>query len=99
MKIFTNNIMNNHTDVRFHPKESSAHSAVSNEEHSFDAIIIQSDPRQIEERTFAKAVSTQLSSEIKKTASAEKINGLKNQISAHTYPIDAQAIASKILLV
>ena len=99
MKISTNNIMNNYTDVRLHPKENSAHSSISNDGHSFDAIIIQTDPRQIEEHTLAESISRQLSSEIENIASAEKIDDLKNQISAHTYQVDAQAIASRILLV
>ena len=59
MKISTNNVINNFTDIRIHTKENSAPSVVSNDEHNFDAIIIQSDPRQIEEHTFAKSLSLQ----------------------------------------
>ena len=68
MKITTNNnVMNNYADLRIHTKDNSTPSAVSNDGHNFDAVIIKSDPRQIEERTFAKDVSRRLSSEIKDT--------------------------------
>ena len=98
MKISTNNVINNFTDMRLHTKENSAPSVVSNNGHNFDAIIIQSDPRQIEEHTFAKSLSRQLSSEIKDTASAERVQDLKNQVAAQEYHIDAHAIAARMLL-
>ena len=99
MKISTNNVINNFTDIRIHTKENSAPSVVSNDEHNFDAIIIQSDPRQIEERTFAKDVSLRLSAEVKNTAaSAEKLQNLQDQITAKTYHVDAHAIAARMLL-
>lgn len=99
MKISNNNIIKNYTELRLHTKEISAPSVTPNEKHSFDAVIIQSNPRQIEEHTFAKAVSRQLSSEVSGVASAEKIGQLQQQISAHTYQVDAHAIASRMLLV
>ena len=77
----------------------SAPSAASSDGHSFDALIIQSNPRQIEEHTFAESVSRQLSSGMSDTASAEKVQDLKNKVAEHTYQIDAYAIASRILLV
>lgn len=98
MKISTNNVINNFTDMRIHTKENSAPSVVSNNGHNFDAIIIQSDPRQIEEHTFAKSLSRQLSSEIKDTASAERVQDLKNQVASQEYHIDAHAIAARMLL-
>ncbi|MCI8835518.1 MAG: flagellar biosynthesis anti-sigma factor FlgM [Ruminococcus sp.] len=99
MKITTNNLIKNYPDLRIHTKENYAPSATQTDGHSFDALIIQSDRRQIEEHTFAESVSRQLSSEAANTASPEKIQNLKNQIAEHTYQIDAQAIASRILLV
>lgn len=101
MKISTNNNMiNNYTDLRIHTKEYSAPAVTSNDEHSnFDAIIIQSNPRQIEEHTFAKSVSRQLSDDVRSSASADRIEQLKSQIADHSYPIDAYAIASRMLLV
>ncbi len=99
MKITTNNLLKSYPDLRIHTKENSAPSAASKDGHSFDALIIQSNPRQIEEHTFAESVSRQLSSGMEETASAEKVQNLKNQIAAHTYQVDAYAIASKMLLV
>ena len=99
MKITTNNIIKNYTDLRIHTKENSTPHTVSNDGHSFDEIIIKSNPRDIEEHTFAKSLSRKLSSEVNTAASAEKIEQLQNQISAHTYHVDAYAIASKMLLV
>ena len=99
MKISTNNnVMNNFTDLRIHTKENSTPSVVSNDEHNFDAIIIKSDPRQIEEHTFAKSLTRQLSSEIKNMASADKIHNLQNQVTSNTYQVDAHAIAARMLL-
>lgn len=99
MKITNNNVINNYPDLRFRTKENPAPSAVPRDGHSFDAIIIQSDPRKIEEHNFAKSVSGQLSSEIRSSASPEKIQDLQRQIADHTYQIDAYAIASRMLLV
>ncbi len=99
MKISTNNnVINNFTDMRIHTKENSTPSVVSNDEHNFDAIIIKSDPRQIEEHTFAKSLTRQLSSEIKNMASADKIHNLQNQVTSNTYHVDANAIAARMLL-
>ncbi|MEZ3485963.1 MAG: flagellar biosynthesis anti-sigma factor FlgM [Lachnospiraceae bacterium] len=98
MKISTNNVINNFTDLRIHTKENSAPSVVSNDEHNFDAVIIQSDPRQIEEHTFAKSLSRQLSSEVRNTASADKVQNLQDRIASRTYHIDAHAIAARMLL-
>ncbi len=99
MKITTNNMIKNYPDLRIHTKENSTPPAVSNDGHSFDAVIIKSNPRQIEEHTFAKSVSRQLSSEVNATASAEKIERLQNQVSQHTYQVNAYAIASRMLLI
>lgn len=99
MKITTNNVMKSYPDLRIHTKENPALSAASSDGHSFDALIIQSNPRQIEEHTFAESVSRQLSSAAKETVSAEKIQDLKNKVAEHTYQVDAYAIASRILLV
>lgn len=99
MKITTTNIMKTYPDPRIHTKGNSAPSATSNDGHSFDALIIQSNPRQIEEHTFAESVSRQLSSGITDTASVEKVQDLKNQVAEGKYQVDAYAIASRILLV
>lgn len=99
MKITTNNVIKSYPDLRIHTKENPAPSAASSDGHSFDALIIQSNPRQIEEHTFAESVSRQLSSGMNETVSAEKVQDLKNQVAEGTYQVDAYAIASRILLV
>ncbi len=98
MKVSINNIINNYTDLRPHAKGGSAPLSSSNDGHSFDAVIIKSNPRQIEEHTFAKSISRQLASEVKNTASEEKIKSLQDQVASHTYQIDTYAIASRMLL-
>lgn len=98
MKITTNNMIKNYPELRIHTKENTTPPTVSNDGHSFDAVIIKSNPRQIEEHNFAKSLSRKLSSEVNTTASAEKIESLQNQISEHTYQVDAYAIASRMLL-
>ncbi|MCI8293111.1 MAG: flagellar biosynthesis anti-sigma factor FlgM [Hespellia sp.] len=99
MKISTNNVINNYTDLRLHTKDNSVPGPVSDGGRSYDAIIIQSDPKEIEEHHFAKSLSHQISSEIRNTASADKIQNLQNQVHAQTYQIDPHAIAAKMLLV
>ncbi len=99
MKIITNNVMKSYSDLRLHTKENPAPSAASTDGHSFDALIIQSNPRQIEEHTFAESVSRQLSSGMRETASAERVQDLKNQVAEGRYQVDAYAVASRILLV
>ena len=59
---------------------------------------IQSEPRQIAERTFAAAISKELASDVRIPVSDARLNELKEQISSHTYKIDASAIASRMLL-
>mgnify|MGYP001043697638 CR=1 FL=1 len=99
MKIYADKVLKNYAELRPSSKESHASDASSGVSHNFDAITIQSDPRKIEEHTFAQAVSKELSSEVAKTASDEKIAALKEQIASRNYQIDPYAIASRILLV
>lgn len=98
MKINANPMIKNYTaDILLHAKESVSSAPVR--EHKFDAITIQSDPRQIEQVTFAKAVSRELSSRISKPVSEDRVQELKSQIQSNSYSIDACAIASRMLLV
>ena len=43
MKITTNNMIKNYPELRIHTKENSTPPAVSNDGHSFDAVIIKTD--------------------------------------------------------
>ncbi len=98
MKISINHLVRNYTDVNMHTKETSATRSISNTGHNFDALTIQSDPRQIEERTFSEAVSKQLLHAVSGNVSEEKVNNLQTQVAAGAYHIDSRSIASKILL-
>lgn len=99
MKIYTDNVLKNYGEFRLSSKENHVSDASSGVSHKFDAITIQSDPRKIEEHAFAQAVSREISSEVAKTASDEKIAALKEQIASQNYQIDPYAIASRILLI
>lgn len=98
MKISIGTIVNNHTDLRSVSRNASGTSIAPNNGHSFDAVIIKSNPRQIEERTFAKTLSGEISSEVRETASPEKVQDLRQQVAEGRYAVDAYAVASRILL-
>lgn len=99
MKINTNNTIKSYmNDMLLHTKENSSSVRIQSREHKFDAITIQSDPRQIEQLTFAKAVSREISSKISAAPSEERIQELKERVASHSYQIDARAIASRMLL-
>lgn len=98
MKISVNHLMRNYTDLNVYAKESSTANAVPNTGHKFDAITIQSNRRQIEERTFAESISKQLFADVTNPVPEENVDGLKAQVAAGTYRIDSRAIASRILL-
>lgn len=98
MKISTNNNLNKYTSLHLHTKENSSDYVSSNITHKFDAITIQSNPRQIVERTFAESVAKAVSSDISQTASDAKLQNLQRQIADGTYQVDPHAIAFKMLL-
>ena len=90
-----NNLTPGYAGLSIRTKGHSSSSLPKNDEKSFDAISIQSEPRQIAERTFAAAISKELASDVRIPVSDAR---LKEQISSHTYKIDASAIASRMLL-
>lgn len=98
MKITTNNNLNKFTKLNLHTKENSSDYAASNITHKFDAITIQSSPKQIVEKTFAAAVSKEISSDISTPLSDRKLQQLQSQIADGTYQIDSHTIACKMLL-
>ncbi len=99
MKITTNNVLKNYTELRPLAKENHASGASTDIGHNFDAVTIQSDPRKLEEHTFAKAVRQEISSDITRTAADEKLKELKRQIASNTYHVDPHAIAARMLLI
>lgn len=99
MKITTNNVLKNYTEMRPLTKENHVSGASTDIGHNFDAVTIQSDPRKLEEHAFAKAVRQEISSDISKTATDRKLQDLKTQIASDTYHIDPHAIAARMLLI
>ena len=98
MKISINNIQKNYSDLQIQSKEThkSLASLSESEFSNFDQLLIQSDPKQIEESSFMESLSKQLPHEV--SSSEKDFEKIKSQVQNHTYQIDAQAIASRILL-
>jgi flagellar biosynthesis anti-sigma factor FlgM len=99
MKINTNNPLKNYSDLRLRTKESAVVSAGTAKNRNFDAITIQSDPRQIEEHTFGSMLAREVMREASVPASEERVADLKQQISSGSYHMDPKEIARKMLLI
>lgn len=99
MKISLNNISNYHTEL---PPVAKAAAKTTNTEkanRNYDAIIIQSDSRQIAEKTFSSSLAQAVSGEVRNAeTSEEKVQNIKNQIKNGTYAIQFDQIASRMLL-
>lgn len=95
----TNSLQMDYTNLNVRTKGLSGSYQKIHSEKIFDAISIQSDPRQIAEKTFAASISKQIAAEVRTPVSEDRLDALKNQISSNNYQIDASAIASRILLV
>ena len=99
MKISLNNISNYHLEL---PPVNKATAKATNTEkanRNYDAIIIQSDSRQIAEKTFSSSLARAVSGEVRNTqASEEKIQTIKNQIDSGTYRIQFEEIDSRMML-
>ncbi len=99
MKItHTSHLVNTYNDFYPRVKGGNVSRTQSGGGHKFDALTVQANSREIEEKTFAESVSRDLFSEVKQTASEERLNNLKEQIASHSYQIEPSAIASRILL-
>lgn len=99
MKISLNNISNYHLELP--PVNKATAKAMNTEKanRNYDAIIIQSDSRQIAEKTFSSSLARAVSGEVRNTqASEEKIQNIKNQIDSGTYRIQFEEIASRMLM-
>ena len=98
MKISMNNMSNNYSDLQIRSKETrSTFSTISGSANpNFDQILIQSDPKTIEESSFIDALTSKISKDL--SSSAKDISPIKEQVQNHTYHIDASLIASRILL-
>lgn len=98
MKISNNNLLTTYKELNPRSNSWSDFASAKSGEKKFDAVSIRSTPRQIAEKTFVASVSRELSAQVAVTASEDKLQQLKEQISSHTYQIDTSAIASKMLL-
>lgn len=98
MTISINNISKTYSDLQIRSKETrKSFSTLSGSGTSnFDQILIQSDSKKIEESSFIDNLSTTLSKEL--VSSTKDLEQIKSQIQNNTYHIDAQLIASRILL-
>lgn len=99
MKISNNNILKTYTDLHSHTKGKTGTYKTLDSEHNFDAITIQSNPRDIAEHTFSSALAKKLSSDVAPPVSQEYLQDLRKQVSTRSYQPDPIAIAPKILLV
>lgn len=99
MKItHTSHLVNTYNDLYSRARGNNVSRPHSGGGHKFDALTVQANSREIEEKTFAESVSRDLFSEIKQIASEERLHSLKEQITSHSYQIEPSAIASRILL-
>ncbi len=98
MKISINNIAKNYSDLQIQSKETqkSLASLSESESSNFDQLLIRSNPKQIEEYSFMEGLSKNLSKEV--SSSVKDLEQIKSQVQNGTYQIDAQAVASRILL-
>lgn len=99
MKISTNNYVKGYTGLWQHTADGCRTGSAGKSSHNFDEITIHSNPREIEEHSFMKAISSSISAEAAQPVSTEQVAHLRHQVASGTYCIDAQAIASRILLV
>lgn len=74
--------------------------AVQNEkgERKFDEILITANSRQIEEKKITEELAQKTMSQIMQTTPSEKIEVLEKAVSEGRYKVDADALASRILL-
>lgn len=96
MKISINNIQKAYSDLQIQSKETPKSLASVSESSNFDQLLIQSDPRKIEESSFTESLTKALSREV--SSSAADFEGIKQQVQNRTYQLDAYKIASRILL-
>lgn len=97
MKISINSIQKSYSDLQIQSKETHKSQASASDSSNFDKLLIQSDPRKIEESSFTEVLTRKLSGEA--AVSSADFNQIKLQVQNHTYQIDAQKIASRILLI
>ena len=99
MKISLNKISQYHTELPPVAKATAKATGAEKANRNYDAIIIQSDSRQIAEKTFSSSLAQAVSGEVRNAeTSEEKVQNIKNQIKNGTYAIQFDQIASRMLL-
>ncbi len=98
MKISLNNIRPYRPNAVGYTKSDTRVSGENKARGNYDAITIQSNSRQIQEKTFSEALSRRIVSEVRQPAAPEKVETIRQQVAAGTYHIDPYAIASKMML-
>lgn len=99
MKISLDNRLNYHKDITNMAKAQSNAASAGIHTKNYDAVTIQSDSRQIFEKTFSDKLKKSLTESVRQTTGEPKINDLKSQIQAGTYSLNFDALASRMLLI
>lgn len=98
MKVSLNTISNYYTELPSAAKLTAKASGTEKGYRNYDAIIIQSDSRQIAEKTFSASLAHTVSGQVRDShATEQKLQDLKSQVLSGTYPIQYNQIASSIL--
>lgn len=97
MKISINNLQKSYSDLQIQSKETHKSPASLSDSSNFDKLLIRSDPRKIEEASFAGSLSGKLSKEV--ASFSADFGHIRSMVQNHTYQIDADRIAARILLV
>lgn len=95
----TNNLAASYRDISLHTKDSPGSYTQVSDGKSFDAVSIQSTPRQITEKKFASSLAGEIVSQVSRPVSPERLEQLKDQIASGSYRVNASAVASGMLLI
>ncbi len=97
MKIASNSL---HTSYTIQKETARLQTSEKNQRRinrNFDKILIQSTPSSDSYDNFVSNITSKLSSEVRKPASSEQLNELRQKVAEGTYQIDLDAIVKKIL--
>lgn len=98
MSISIDKILHRYTHAIPPVKTESKATAKSVSGKNFDEVMIHSNKRQIEEKKFAESLSKEALSQISQPVPESKLESLKNAVSEGLYHVDADQVASRILL-
>lgn len=95
----TNNLTADYSSYNIHTRGFSDAGPEKNRVKMFDAISIESNPREVAEKTFAASVAKAVAMEVRVPVSDEKLEQLKSQIASRSYAADPSAIAARMMLI